>query len=152
MTTDDDTVAFEQLRHPDPRDLEQIVRLEEESFSNPWTAEGLAEMLKAPVTQLHVARVSSHEIVGFCACWVIEGELHINTVAVKQPWRHLGIATRLLRHVLESTGVNRATLEVRRSNVAALKLYEGLGFRTTAVRPRYYSNPEEDALILWLNP
>ena len=152
MTADDDLVTFEQLRHPDPGDLEQIVRLEEESFSNPWTADGLAEMLKAPVTQLHVARVASREIVAFCACWVFEGELHINTVAVKQPLRRLGIATRLLRHLLEATGVNRATLEVRRSNVAALKLYERLGFTTTAVRPRYYSNPEEDALILWLNP
>ena len=150
--TPEDIVTFEQLRHPDARDLEQIVRLEEESFSNPWTADGLAEMLKAPVTQLHVARLLSDEIVGFCACWVIEGELHINTVAVKQPLRRQGIATRLLRHLLETTGADRATLEVRRSNVAALKLYEGLGFTTTAVRPRYYSNPEEDALILWRNP
>ena len=150
--TPEDVVTFEQLRHPEAGDLEQIVRLEEESFSNPWTADGLAEMLKAPVTQLHVARLHSNEIVGFCACWVIEGELHINTVAVKQPLRRQGIATRLLQHLLETTGAGRATLEVRRSNVAALKLYEGLGFTTTAVRPRYYSNPEEDALILWLNP
>ena len=151
MTTDD-IITFEQLTHPAPRDLEQIVRLEEESFSNPWTAEGLAEMLKAPVTQLHVARRPPDEIVAFCACWVIEGELHINTVAVKRSWRRRGIATRLLQRVLEVTGVDRATLEVRRSNVAALKLYERLGFKTTAVRPRYYSNPEEDGLIMWLNP
>ena len=150
--TSDDLVTFEQLSHPDPVDLEQIVRLEEESFSNPWTAEGLAEMLNAPVTQLHVARLPSREIVGFCACWVIEEELHINTVAVKHSLRRQGIATRLLQHLLKTTGINRATLEVRRSNVAALKLYERLGFTTTAVRPRYYTNPEEDALILWLNP
>jgi ribosomal-protein-alanine N-acetyltransferase len=90
--------------------------------------------------------------VAFCACWLIGDELHINTVAVDAALRRRGIATGLLRHLLDVTGAARATLEVRRSNVAALKLYEGLGFTTTAVRSGYYSRPDEDALILWLNP
>jgi [ribosomal protein S18]-alanine N-acetyltransferase len=103
------------------------------------------------VTQLYVARYG-RQIVAFCACWVIAGELHINTLAVDGDMRRRGIATKLVQHVLSQTAVTRATLEVRRSNTAALKLYEGLGFTATAIRKRYYSNPDEDALILWLNP
>ena len=145
-------VTFERLTTPGPDEFEQIVALEEASFSHPWTPEAFADMLASPVTQLHVARSASREVVAFCACWLIGDELHINTLAVKLPMRRQGIATRLLRHVLEVTAAARATLEVRRSNLAALKLYEGLGFTRTAVRTRYYSHPEEDALILWKNP
>ena len=147
-----DPIVFERLTAVDDGDFAQIVSLEEASFTNPWTPEALAEMLESPVTQLHVARRRPGEIVGFCACWLIGDELHINTVAVSAALRRQGIATGLLTHLLRSTGARRATLEVRRSNVAALKLYESLGFTTTAVRPLYYSRPEEDALILWLNP
>ena len=147
-----ESVRFERLGSVDAEDLAQIMALEEASFSNPWTPQALAEMVSSPVTQLHVARLPSREIVAFCACWLIAAELHINTLAVNTAMRRQGIARGLLRHILERTGAARATLEVRRSNVAALRLYEGLGFTTTAVRPRYYNHPEEDALILWLNP
>lgn len=142
---------YERLSAPGEPDLRTIATLESTSFTNPWTPQAFADMLASDVTRLYVARSAGH-IVGFCACWLIAGELHINTLAVDQGMRRRGIARRLLEHILEETGVDRATLEVRRSNTAALRLYEGLGFTTTAVRQRYYSNPDEDALILWLNP
>jgi len=144
-------LVFERLVSPFESDLEAIAALESTSFSNPWTLPALTEMLSSHVTRLYVAR-AGERIVAFCACWLIAGELHINTLAVDQGMRRRGIAKRLLQHILEESAVERATLEVRRSNVAALKLYEGLGFTATAVRQRYYSNPDEDALILWLNP
>ena len=147
-----DAVWFERLEHPNDADLSTISALEGESFSNPWTPAALVEMITSPITRVYVARLANGLVVGFCACWLIESELHINTVAVHPPMRRQGIAIRLLRHVLKSTGATRATLEVRRSNVAAQKLYEALGFAITAVRPRYYSNPEEDALVMWRNP
>ena len=145
-------LSIERLTRPDPADFDAIIRLEEQSFTNPWTPQALADMLSSPVTRLYVGRLADREIVAFCACWLIDGELHINTVAVKVTRRRQGIATRLLKEILAATGAVGATLEVRASNLAALKLYEGLGFHRTAVRPRYYSNPEEDALILWLHP
>ncbi len=132
-------------------DLEAIVALEAQSFSNSRTAQALVEMLKSDVTHLYVAR-SGERIVAFCACWVLAGELHINTLAVDQNARRRGIARMLVQHILHATAVVRATLEVRRSNAAACKLYAGLGFTATAVRQQYYSNPDEDALVLWLNP
>ena len=145
-------IAFERLERADPADLAAIVALEQDSFSNPWTPAALDEMLQSPITRLYVARHPTHGIVAFCACWLIDDELHINTLAVTAVLRRQGIASGLLHFILEESAARRATLEVRASNIAARKLYENLGFSSTAVRPKYYSHPEEDAVILWLNP
>ena len=153
MTDAGDPIVVERVSNPDPEDLAAIVALESDSFTNPWTAEALTTMLGSDVTRLYVARHQQPDaVVGFCACWLIDTELHINTLAVARSHRRQGIATCLVRFVLQATGAQRATLEVRRSNVAAIKLYEKLGFRATAVRNQYYRNPDEDGLILWLNP
>ena len=151
MSAAPEPIVVERLLHPDDSDLQSIAALEATSFSNPWTPEALREMIASDVTRLFVAR-HERQIVAFCACWLVEGELHINTLAVDGDMRRRGIATRLVQHALDESAVSRATLEVRRSNTAALRLYEGLGFSATAIRQRYYSNPDEDALILWLDP
>ena len=133
-------------------DREAVLSLETASFANPWTAETFGKMLATPVSHVYVARRSDEQIVGFCACWVIDGEVHINTIAVDGACRRQGIGSVLLAGVLECTNAKQATLEVRRSNRAAIRLYQKHGFAVTAVRPLYYDNPEEDGLILWLNP
>ena len=152
MSDPAEDVLIERLSSLNTVDLASITALESQSFSNPWTPAALAEMLQSEITRLYVARNPEREVIAFCACWVIGEELHVNTLAVAAFYRRHGIATRLLQFVLESTGASRATLEVRRSNTAALRLYGGLGFQTVAVREGYYSNPDEDGLILWLNP
>jgi ribosomal-protein-alanine N-acetyltransferase len=91
-------------------------------------------------------------IVAWCAVWIIFDELHINTLAVHPRWRRQGVASLLLTHVLDDAvrlGAEKATLEVRRSNEAALKLYERFEFEVGGVRKEYYRQPVEDALILW---
>ena len=145
-------LTIERLRAPSASDREAIIALEAGSFSNPWTAETFDQMLAVPVTELFVTRAPDGSIVAFCSSWLIEDELHINTIAVAPARRRQGIASRMLREMLQVTGAKRATLEVRQSNAAALRLYERLGFVITAVRPRYYEKPEENGLILWLNP
>lgn len=143
--------TIERLQQPSPEDRAAILALESASFSNPWTPDTFDKMLETSVSRLYVAREGTR-IVAFCACWVFEDELNINTIAVDAARRRQGIARALLHSVLEQTGARRATLEVRRSNTAALALYGALGFAVTSVRPKYYENPEEDGLILWLNP
>jgi ribosomal-protein-alanine N-acetyltransferase len=98
------------------------------------------------------ALCSGGELLAFCGCWFIADELHINTLAVRAELRRRGLATRLLRFVLAgaaAAGLTHATLEVRRSNDAALKLYERFGFDIRGIRRNYYQRPVEDALILW---
>ena len=93
-------------------------------------------------------------VVAYCAGWIIFDELHVNNLAVDPPWRRRGVASALLTFVLEAAaaeGATRATLEVRRSNEPARRLYERFGFAFAGVRTAYYREPVEDALVLWRN-
>lgn len=135
-------------------DLEPIVAIERASFSTPWTEEMFRwELRNGDVSSIWVERSGADgRIVSFCCVWLVLDELHINNLAVAPDFRRQGHAVRLLEHVCAHAvahGATRATLEVRRSNAAALKLYDSLGFVQAGVRPNYYSNPVEDALVLW---
>jgi ribosomal-protein-alanine N-acetyltransferase len=133
-------------------EIDEIARLQSETFTNPWSADSLRwEIENTDVARLYVLRVDG-ALVGFCACWVILDELHINSLAIAHAWRRKGLASRLLREVCRDareSGATQATLEVRRSNTAALALYESLGFTSEGVRADYYQSPREDALVLW---
>ena len=137
----------------DAADLDAVAALEAATFSNPWTREALAKELTPPTAaRVYVLRLPEDRVAAFCSCWVIADELHVNTIAVRETLRRQGMGRTLMAHVLDEVrreGVTRATLEVRRSNLAAQALYASLGFATAAVRPQYYTHPEEDALILW---
>ena len=134
-------------------DLDDIVAIETASFSNPWTRDMYVRELQNPdVSFLYVLRVPDEGIVAFCSFWLVLDEVHINNLAVRGEFRGRGVGTALLEHVLQagaSRGAERATLEVRRSNAPARRLYERLGFEVAATRPNYYVSPAEDALILW---
>jgi ribosomal-protein-alanine N-acetyltransferase len=139
------------LYHGD--NLDEVVALEAAAFSNPWSRDTLERDLRnTDVVRVYVLRDPDGQLLGFCGCWFVYDELHINTLAVGSPFRRRGHATRLLRFVLSeaaAAGIARATLEVRRSNDAALRLYDRFGFQVRGVRPDYYTEPVEDALILW---
>lgn len=136
------------------RDLAAVLEIEAASFANPWTHEMFEHEWQHPeVSHTLVIRTPTVRVAGFCIFWVVFDEVHLNNLAVRPEARGMGLGRALLRAALEdaaSRGGTRATLEVRRSNAAALRLYESFGFRVTAVRPGYYSNPAEDALVLWL--
>ena len=134
-------------------DLDAVLAIEAESFTSPWTREMyVAELENVGVSFCYLARDESGQALGFCSFWRVLDELHVNNLAVAHAYRRRGIATALLTFVLtEGTrlGAHRATLEVRRSNDAARQLYERLGFVAAGVRRAYYTNPIEDALVLW---
>ena len=133
-------------------DLDSVVALEATSFTNPWTRDMLLrELRQSDVARVYVLRLPGYRVAAFCACWVIFDEVHINTIAVEPELRRQGLAGALMRHLLADTaqqGARRALLEVRRSNVPAQRLYESLGFIVAGVRRDYYTQPEEDALLL----
>jgi ribosomal-protein-alanine N-acetyltransferase len=135
------------------RDLDAIVAIERASFTNPWTREMYLRELQNPdVSFLYVLRVPEKGIVAFCSFWLVLDEVHINNLAVLREFQGQGLGTAILEHAIEAAakrGANRATLEVRRSNAPARRLYERLGFEVAATRPNYYMSPAEDALILW---
>jgi len=136
-----------------PAQIDSVITIEESSFTNPWTRDMyLAELENRGVSYIYLAQAPDGTIAGFCSFWRVLDELHINNLAVLPAYRSLGAATALLSYVLaEGTrlGARRATLEVRRSNETARRLYERFGFSIAGVRRGYYTRPDEDALVLW---
>jgi ribosomal-protein-alanine N-acetyltransferase len=136
----------------DPTDLVGVLEVEEASFNNPTTREWYESELQRPdVCFVYVVRTPAHRVAGFCAFWRVADQIHINNLAIRPELRGRGLGRQLLARVLadaERLGAPHATLEVRRSNAAAQRLYQGAGFRLAGVRTSYYTQPIEDALIL----
>ena len=147
-----DLHAIEIVRAAADEDLTEISALQTRTFTNPWSAESMRwELANTDVARLYVMRCEGR-VIGYCACWLLFDEWHINSIAIDPDWRRHGLGSHLLRVVgreLVAAGATMATLEVRRSNVAALTLYNRLGFAVEAVRKDYYEHPREDALVLW---
>ena len=133
-------------------DLDAVLEIEHASFFNPTTRQWYETELKRPeVCFVYVVRTPDEPVAGFCAFWKVFDQININKQAVRPELRRRGLARLLLTAVLEQAaalGSPTATLEVRRSNLAARRLYESAGFRLAGVRTSYYTNPIEDALIL----
>jgi ribosomal-protein-alanine N-acetyltransferase len=132
-------------------DLEDVLAIEEASFTNPWTREMYLAELGNGVSYCYLARNTDRHAVGFCSFRRVVDELHINNLAVLPDDRRAGAATALLNHVLREgarLGAARASLEVRRSNEPARMLYQRFGFSVAGIRRAYYTKPVEDAIIL----
>jgi ribosomal-protein-alanine N-acetyltransferase len=133
-------------------DLDGVLDIEAASFNNPTTRAWYeAELARPDVCQVFVIRTPERPVAGFVAFWKVLDEMHINNLAVHPDLRGRGLGRRLLAGTLAAAramGVRRATLEVRRSNDAAQRLYAAAGFRVVGVRAGYYSEPVEDALVL----
>jgi ribosomal-protein-alanine N-acetyltransferase len=137
----------------DPDQIDAVLAIERASFTNPWTREMyLAELENRGTSFCYLAKDPDGTVVGFCSFWRILDELHINNLAVAPGRRRAGVGSALLQHILDrgaELGAARATLEVRRSNDIARRLYERFGFIVAGVRRGYYTHPVEDALVLW---
>jgi ribosomal-protein-alanine N-acetyltransferase len=143
-------------------DLSDILKIEEACFSAPWTRKMLeAEMSGNQFAHFLVARHNAEErstpaaIVGYLCFWIVFEEVRLMNLAVIESMRHRGIARSLVATALQ-TGISqsavRAVLEVRSSNRGAQALYRNLGFQHVSIRPKYYSNPLEDAVLMELEP
>lgn len=137
-------------------DLDGVLAIEDASFNNPTTREWYeAELLRPEVCFIYVLRTDESPVAAFCAFWRVVDQIHINNLAVRPECRGRGLATRLLEAVMAEAvqmGVQSATLEVRRSNEPALRLYAKAGFVEAGVRRNYYTQPVEDALVLVRQP
>ena len=141
------------------RDLDDVLAIEEESFSEPWTR-GMfeAELLGNPFGRLlgafcHSEMPPAKRLLGYICYWVVFDELRLMNLAVRPDHRRQGIASHLVRHAVEegiTQGTIRALLEVRAGNRLAQKLYQTLGFQQYGRRRSYYTNPDEDAILMQL--
>jgi ribosomal-protein-alanine N-acetyltransferase len=139
-------------------DLDELAGLEKECFSLPWSRALFAEELKHPELShwllVRDEALPGRPLAGYMGFWKAGDEAHVVNLAVQPGRRGQGLGFELATRILDQAramGCRRATLEVRATNLPAQRLYEKLGFQTIAVRRRYYSDNQEDALILWNN-
>ena len=131
-------------------DLPQVVAIERRAFTTPWSLAMFVLELSKP-GGICLAATDGPDLVGYLVCSRYDTVWHVMNVAAHPDRRRQGIASALLTHLLERIDDPYAqlTLEVRRSNDGAMALYERFGFRSAAVRPRYYADNGEDAVIMW---
>ena len=130
--------------------LDSLVELEKICFSQPWSYKSLEEELTNDTAYFYVAMIGD-EVVGYIGLYIVCESCFVTNVAVFPQYRNQGIATALIRRAfLTATahGTDFISLEVRKSNTAAISLYKSLHFEEMGLRKNYYRNPPEDALIM----
>ncbi len=132
-------------------DLTRILEIERSSFVSPWTRENFEHELENTRVGVNRVLIDGEELLGYACFWTLLEELKINNFAIAPTHRGKGLG-RLFLTVLLEEGVRRgnriASLEVRPSNVAAVRLYTALGFREIGRRPGYYQAEKEDGLVM----
>jgi [ribosomal protein S18]-alanine N-acetyltransferase len=146
-----------QFRRMKAEDLDRIVEIEKDGFRHPWSAELLRRELGHAWSTILLAVEeddAGERILGFIVFWLVHDEVHVLNIAVAMEARRRGIG-RALMEESAAQGRRRAaqisTLEVRRSNVAAITLYRALGYRQVGIRPNYYTDEGEDAIVMILD-
>ncbi len=131
-------------------DLEEAVSIEEELFSQPWTAEGFFSFWLWADALFFVAEEAG-EVVGYCGVLMVLDQGDVINVGVRKKWQRRGIGKSLMEVLIRETadkGVTTLYLEVRASNQAAIGLYKELGFGEMGIRKGYYQDPMEDAVTM----
>lgn len=139
------------IRSMELRDVQEVSRIEQESFTMPWPKEEFSRMLERSYSLALVAELAG-KVVGFCVLTNICNEGNIDNVAVDETCRGKGVASALVAEIIvrgEAIGIQDFTLEVRVSNTPAIRLYEKMGFVSEGIRPNFYERPKEDANIMW---
>lgn len=134
-----------------PKDIDQVMNVERVCFSLPWSKTSFENELNNELAYYQCAEVSG-KIAGYMGMWRIIDECHITNIAILPEYRNKGIAGMLIKKMVEicrCSEVSAMTLEVRVSNEPAINLYRKYGFFAVGKRPKYYTKPIEDALIMW---
>lgn len=135
-------------------DVDAVAQLEQLSFTTPWPKDAFINEMTINQHAKYVVVFQGERLVAYCGMWLIIDEAHITNIAVHPEARGQKIGERLMRQMMALTmamGGTRMTLEVRPSNQAARNLYTKLGFVEQGRRKKYYSDNNEDAIIMWVN-
>lgn len=132
-------------------DLDCVSAIEKEIFSLPWSKKSFSDSLQSENT-LYVVAEEEGQIQGYCGMYLSFEEGNITNVAVSPSYRRRHVAYYMLKDILEKAegkGITNIFLEVRETNVPAIKLYEKFGFEQAGIRKHFYEKPTENALVMW---
>lgn len=127
-------------------DVQDILKIEQTCFSTPWTEQGITDSINDANTFMYIALVDGC-VVGYMGVQIFSGEGYVTNVATLPEYRRMGVARALINEVMLND-MEFLTLEVRQSNIPAINLYSSLGFVEVGKRPRFYREPDEDAILM----
>ncbi|MEQ8842430.1 MAG: ribosomal protein S18-alanine N-acetyltransferase [Acidimicrobiales bacterium] len=136
-----------------PRDIDAVIAIDTVAYPNPWSAATWRKELAA-AERLHMVALDGARVVGHAGLLYVLDEVHITTVATAEDRASEGIATALLVRLLTAArdhGATAATLEVRSGSARPQRLYGRFGFRPAGVRRKYYQDPIDDGIVMWLH-
>mgnify|MGYP003421676732 CR=1 FL=1 len=126
--------------------INEVENIEKICFAHAWTRADLEAQLTLDTSHFAVATLDGY-VVGYMGLQIFCGEGYVTNVAVLPEYRRQGIAKMLIEKQLQND-MSFITLEVRESNLPAIKLYESCGFENVGIRPKFYTNPTENAIIM----
>jgi ribosomal-protein-alanine N-acetyltransferase len=132
--------------------LDGVMIVENLSFKIPWSRNSFLEELTKNNLALYFVAISNGQVIGYGGLWKIFDEGHITNIAVHPEFRLCKVASGIIEKIFDECdrcGIKCLTLEVRKSNIGAQKLYSKYGFKIEGTRKKYYSDTGEDALIMW---
>ncbi len=140
------------IREMTEEDIDEVLDIEKKSFKTPWSRDAFVKEVNENRLAKYVVASVHDKVIGYGGIWLIIDEGHITNIAVHPDFRGLGVGKLLVEALIEicrERGINRMTLEVRKSNEIAKSLYKKYGFKECGIRPGYYSDTKEDAIIMW---
>ncbi|MBP2241837.1 ribosomal-protein-alanine N-acetyltransferase [Cytobacillus eiseniae] len=135
-------------------DVDDILKIEHECFSLPWSREAFENELSTNQHAVYLGLEDDGVVIGYCGVWIVVDEAQITNVAILPEYRGNKLGEAIMRQVMEVAsrkGARLMSLEVRVSNEIAQSLYRKLGFQNGGIRKNYYSDNQEDALVMWVN-
>jgi [ribosomal protein S18]-alanine N-acetyltransferase len=142
------------VRHMQVDDIDEVVLIESHSFAAPWSREAFEAEITTNKLARYLVVQADDTVVAYGGMWMVFDEAHVTNVAVLPEYRGYGIGKRLMASLIlyaQQQGAEQMTLEVRVSNEVAQNMYRKFGFEAKGVRPNYYTESHEDALIMWLD-
>lgn len=134
-------------------DIESLFDIEQKSFSVPWPKEAFYQDIISNRFALYLIMECNRKVAGYCGVWLVMDEAHITNIAVLPEFRGQKLGEALLRKMMslaQEAGTKTMTLEVRVSNTPARSLYKKLGFQEGGIRKNYYTDNNEDAIVMWV--
>lgn len=142
------------FRYMKDEDIDQILEVEHASFTTPWSREAFYNEIHNNKFAVYIVLEEDKKIIGYCGAWVVIDETHVTNLAMLPEYRGRKLGEALLKKMMsvaKEMGAKSMTLEVRVTNDVAQSLYRKLGFQNGGIRKNYYSDNQENALVMWVN-
>jgi [ribosomal protein S18]-alanine N-acetyltransferase len=134
-------------------DIDQVLVIEHKSFTLPWSRDAFINELTKNQFAVYLVLEADDAVIGYCGAWIVVDEAHVTNIAVLPEYRGRKLGEALMKKMMEAAkelGAVTMTLEARVTNIAAQSLYRKLGFQNGGIRKNYYTDNQEDAIVMWV--